>query len=493
MRPEDSALLPEENALRVFLRLGSEIALLDDPELYPSLLDAVFELTPARRGAIILASSDGERFTSGVYRERGRQADAHFVPSSKTTYDVLSTGKPFMSNDHSPPALCALMRTRDQKLGVVYADLPLAPSGFAPQHLKYMIGIAGLASGASRQAKSTLADVPVPTGNPRGIVFAESGFAAGAAAHGLVGESSAMIRLSDQLARAARNNRYVLILGEPGTGKELVARAIHQASPRADKPFLAINCASIPADMMESQMFGHEKGAFTGAVTQQIGWVESADGGTLFLDEIGDLPLALQPKLLRVLQEREFMRLGSSKTLRADVRVVAATNRDLEGMVKDGLFREDLLNRLEVFTIKVPPLRDRPEDIFPLAWHFIRKNADLREVPVTQIDPGVERLFREFAWPGNVRRLENTIIYALGSGDGESPVITVDDLPESLRTGGGQADVQEKMRKEMREEITAERLRAVLKQAKGKRAQAARILGISRAHFYRLLKELGEE
>jgi transcriptional regulator with GAF, ATPase, and Fis domain len=480
MRPEDSALLSEENALRVFLRLGSTIALLDDPELYPSLLDAVFELIPAKRGAIILAAADGERFTSGVYRERGRQADAHFVPSSKTTHDVLSTGNPFMSNDHSPPALCALMRTRDQKLGVVYADLPLVPAGFAPQHLKYMIGIAGLASGASRQAKSV---GPARAAKERGMVFAESGFVAGGAAHGLVGESPAMIRLSDQLGRAARNNRYVLILGEPGTGKELVARAIHQASPRADKPFLPINCASIPADMMESQMFGHEKGAFTGAVSQQIGWVEGAGGGTLFLDEIGDLPLALQPKLLRVLQEREFMRLGSSKTLRADVRVIAATNRDLEGMVKDGLFREDLLNRLEVFTIKVPPLRDRTEDILPLAWHFIRKNADLREVPVTQIDPEVERLFREFAWPGNVRRLENTIIYALGSGDGESPVITVDDLPESLRTGGAAAE----------EELTAERLQTVLKQAKGNRTQAARFLGISRAHFYRLLNELVEE
>jgi transcriptional regulator with AAA-type ATPase domain len=474
MRPEAGALMPEENALQVFLRLGSEIALLDETELYPSLLDAVFELTPARRGAIILAAADGERFTSGVYRERGRQADAPFVPSSQTTYEVLSTGKPFMSNDHSPPAICALMRTRDQKLGVVYADLPLAASGFGPQHLRYMIGIAGFASGAARQSK-----------NPPPIIFAESGFARGTAAHGLVGESPVMIRLSDKIDRAARNNRYILILGEPGTGKELVARAVHQGSARADKPFLGINCASIPADMMESQMFGHEKGSFTGAVAQQIGWVESAEAGTLFLDEIGDLPLALQPKLLRVLQEREFMRLGSSKTLRADVRIIAATNRNLEGMVKDGLFREDLLSRLEVFTIKVPPLRERPEDIMPLAWHFIRKNADLREVPVTRIDPAVERIFREFAWPGNVRRLENTIIHALGNGDLQSPVITVDDLPELLRAGRGDAAAEE--------EISAERLRAVLTQAKGNRAQAARILGISRTNLYRLLKELGEE
>jgi transcriptional regulator with PAS, ATPase and Fis domain len=365
------------------------------------------------------------------------------------------------------------MRTRDQKLGVVYADLPLSPAGFSERHLNYMIGIAGMASGASRQAKA------------QGTVFAESGFARSAAAHGLEGESPAMGRLSDKIDRAARNNHYVLVLGEPGTGKELIARAIHRSSSRADKPFLAINCASIPADTMESQMYGHEKGSFTGAVVQQIGWVESAAGGTLFLDEIGDLPLALQPKLLRLLQEKEFMRLGSSKTLRADVRIIAATNRDLEKMVKDGLFREDLLGRLEVFTIKVPPLRDRPQDIMPLAWHFIRKNADLREVPVTRIDPEVERIFREFAWPGNVRRLENTIIHAMGSGDRESPVITVDDLPESVRTPGARAAEEE--------EISAKRLRAALTQAKGNRTQAARILGMSRAHLYRLLKELGEE
>jgi transcriptional regulator with PAS, ATPase and Fis domain len=180
------------------------------------------------------------------------------------------------------------------------------------------------------------------------------------------------------------------------------------------------------------------------------------------------------------------MRLGSSKTLRADVRIIAATNRNLEGMVKDGLFREDLLSRLEVFTIKVPPLRERPDDIMPLVWHFIRKNADLREVPVTRIDPEAERILRDFAWPGNVRRLENTIIHALGNGDLHSPVVTVDDLPELLRTGARHAAVKE-------EEISAERLRSALREAKGRRTAAARILGVSRAHFYRLLKELGEE
>ena len=478
----EHAPLSEEDALHVFLRLGSTLALVDDLELYPAALDAVFELTPARRGAIIFAAEGGDRFTSGIYRERGRDADADFVPSSKTTHDVLSTGKPFISNDQSPPALCALMKARNQKLGVVYAELPLSPAGFAPQHLRYIVGIAGLASGASRQSKRA---EPPRMEKERGIVFAGPGFGSGIPAHGLVGDSPVMIRLTEQLGRAARNNRYVLILGEPGTGKELVARAIHQGSPRADKPYLAINCAAIPADTMESQMFGHEKGSFTGAVARRIGWVESTDGGTLFLDEIGDLPIGLQPKLLRFLQEREFMRLGGNETLRSDVRVIAATNKDLEGMVKEGQFRQDLLNRLEVFTIKVPPLRERREDIVPLAWHFIRKNADLREVPVTSIEPDAERILREYSWPGNVRKLENTVIHALGNGDLQSAVIAVADLPEALRAGATPGVVEE--------HITPERFRAAVEQANHNRAEAARLLGISRARFYRLMKEFGEE
>jgi len=506
MKPEDSAFVreaqarqreassPDDNALRVFLRIGSIIGVLDDPDLYPSVLDAVFELIPAQRGAIIFAADDGERFTSGIYRERGREVDAHFVPSSKTIYGVLSTGDPFISNEHSPPALCALMQTRSRKLGVIYAEPPLQESGFARRHLNYMIGIAGMASGASRQVKSFETS---GTEKQHASIFAKTGFSIDGKAHGLVGESAAMVRLCDQIARAARNNRYVLILGEPGTGKELVARAIHQGSSRADKLFLPINCASIPEDTMESQMFGHERGAFTGAVSRRIGWVEIADGGTLFLDEIGDMPLALQPKLLRFLQEREFMRLGGSETQHSDVRIIAATNRDLEKMVHDGLFREDLLNRLEVFTITAPPLRNRPEDVLPLAWHFIRKNADLREVSVTAIDSEVERVFREYSWPGNVRWLENTIVHALGNGDLRSAAITVHDLPEWLRgTGGHVANgpaVEEEIEEEMTEGITPERLFAALEQAKQNRTRAAQILGISRAQFYRLMNKFEEK
>ena len=192
------------------------------------------------------------------------------------------------------------------------------------------------------------------------------------------------------------------------------------------------------------------------------------------------MPLGLQPKLLRFLQEQEFMRLGGNEVLRSDVRIVAATHRDLQSMVTAGLFREDLLSRLEVFTIKVPPLRDRPGDILPLAWHLIKKNADLRQVPVTQMDPEVQRLLREAPWPGNVRKLENTIVHALGNGDPESGAIRVNDLPEWLRPA---------VEPTAEAEITPERFFRALDQAQQNRTQAARILGISRAQFYRLMKK----
>src|SRR5260370_1804916 len=196
------------------------------------------------------------------------------------------------------------------------------------------------------------------------------------------------------------------------------------------------------------------------------------------------MPVPLPPKLLRFLQEHEFMRLGGKETLRSDARIIAATNRDLEKMVEDGLFREDLLSRLEVITIKVPPLRERHEDIVRLAWHFIRKNHDLRDLPVTQIDPEVERLFLESSWPGNVRRLENTVIHALANGDAKSGVIMVGDLPEWIRGGDAGAAVEE--------EITPERLLSALERAGQNRTKAAGILRISRAHLYRLMKQLEE-
>ena len=238
----------------------------------------------------------------------------------------------------------------------------------------------------------------------------------------IVGNSSALRVVLDQAARVATTDTTVLILGETGTGKELVAHAIHNASRRSGQPLVKLNCAAIPFDLLESELFGHERGAFTGAIAQKIGRFESADKGTLFLDEIGDIPLALQPKLLRVLQEQEFERLGSGRTHRVDVRLVAATHQDLERKVKRGEFRSDLYYRLNVFPVTLPPLRDRREDIAPLVEHYVevfccRIGKSIDNIPEEFVDA-----CKSYAWPGNIRELQNVIERAvILSNDGSLP------------------------------------------------------------------------
>jgi formate hydrogenlyase transcriptional activator len=225
----------------------------------------------------------------------------------------------------------------------------------------------------------------------------------------IIGCSFALQSILADVERVATTDSTVLILGETGTGKELIARAIHEASLRGARPFVRVNCAAIPFDLLESDLFGHEKGAFTGAVAQKIGRFEMADTGTLFLDEIGDLPLALQPKLLRVLQEREFERLGSGRTHRVNVRLVAATHANLEDKVRANEFRNDLYYRLNVFPVTLPPLRERTEDIVPLVKHFVRIFAGRVGKPIHQIPRTVLVAFTCYPWPGNVRELQNLI------------------------------------------------------------------------------------
>ena len=227
--------------------------------------------------------------------------------------------------------------------------------------------------------------------------------------HGIIGNSPVLKSLLNQIRVVAPTDSTVLILGETGTGKELVARAVHKLSPRRNAPFVTLNCAAMPTGLLESELFGHERGAFTGAVTQRIGRFEAANGGTLFLDEVGDMPLELQVKLLRVLQEKEFERLGSTRTSRVNVRVVAATNRDLVQMIDDKDFRADLYYRLSVFPILVPPLRDRTEDIPQLVRHFAAKYAERMNKAVEAIPSETMEAILSYDWPGNIRELQNFI------------------------------------------------------------------------------------
>ncbi|MGE5322521.1 MAG: sigma 54-interacting transcriptional regulator, partial [Actinomycetota bacterium] len=245
---------------------------------------------------------------------------------------------------------------------------------------------------------------------------------------GIVGQSSALMNVLQMVDTVAGSDSTVLLLGETGTGKELIARAIHERSRRKERTFVKLNCAAIPTGLLESELFGHEKGAFTGAISQKIGRLELADRGSLFLDEVGDIPPEIQPKLLRALQEREFERLGSTHTKRVDVRLIAATNRDLEKMVQDRQFRNDLYYRLNVFPIRIPPLRDRPEDIPLLVHYFTQKYSRRMEKQIDSIPAAALKKLAGWHWPGNIRELENFVERAVILTRGNTLQFPIDEL-----------------------------------------------------------------
>ncbi|MFM0413178.1 sigma-54-dependent transcriptional regulator [Paraburkholderia aromaticivorans] len=301
----------------------------------------------------------------------------------------------------------------------------------------------------------------------------------------LLGNSEALRDAQKQIGRAAATESTVLITGETGTGKEVAARVLHDASRRRHAPFVAINCAAIPAELLESELFGHAKGAFTGAVAQRAGRIAEANGGTLFLDEIGDLPLPMQAKLLRVIQERTLTPVGSNASVAIDVRIVAATHRDLAAEVAARTFREDLFYRLNVIPIHLPPLRDRPDDILPLAAHFLVAAAHLAG-PARTLSGDAERRLLAYAWPGNVRELKNAMerVAALARG----PLVTADDLAFLNAPRAGVSEIPTALLDlplpqaiEWLERAAIER---ALQQTVGNRAEAARRLGISRQSLY---------
>ncbi|MEI6668948.1 MAG: sigma-54 dependent transcriptional regulator [Acidobacteriota bacterium] len=254
----------------------------------------------------------------------------------------------------------------------------------------------------------------------------------------IVGSSGALQKVLSIVRKVAKSNTTILIRGETGTGKELIAGAIHHSSLRANRNFVKVNCAALQENLLESELFGHEKGAFTGADKQRVGRFEQADGGTMFLDEVGDMSPNTQAKILRVLQEHEFERLGGTRTLKVDVRLIAATNRNLSAMVTTGQFREDLFYRLNVVSIEMPPLRDRKDDIAPLTGSFVRKFAGELKRKIDGVSPDAQKVLARYHWPGNIRELENTIERAVLLTEG--PVITVEDLRlgETIAVGGGQ-------------------------------------------------------
>ena len=302
----------------------------------------------------------------------------------------------------------------------------------------------------------------------------------------MVGKSGAMQRVYELVQKVASSDATVLVRGESGTGKELVAKAIHHLSPRSDHPFMPVNCSALPDTLLESELFGYEKGAFTGADKRKPGLFEVAGQGTIFLDEIGDIPAATQVKLLRVLQNREVVHLGGAETIPIQARTIAATNRNLEEAVKKGTFREDLYYRINVFPIFIPPLRERKEDIPELVAHFLEQ----QNVAPDAIEPKAMKLLIEYSWPGNVRELENIIERALIMSSGKP--ITVQDLPPHLR---GEAELPIDIPKGSDEWLTIEEMerrmiQRALAKAGGNKTRAAELLGITRRQLYSKMERL---
>jgi two-component system, NtrC family, nitrogen regulation response regulator GlnG len=336
-----------------------------------------------------------------------------------------------------------------------------------------------------RQPQEALKDEPVPE---------------------IIGAAPAMQEVFRAVGRLSTSNLNVLINGESGTGKELVARALHTHSPRAQKPFIAINIAAVPSELLESELFGHERGAFTGATMQRRGRFEQANGGTLFLDEIGDMPTELQTRLLRVLSDGKFYRVGGHEQISTDVRIIAATNQNLEDRVRQGKFREDLFHRLNVIRVHLPALRERREDIPTLATHFLKRSASELNVEVKRLAPETAEYMTRLLWPGNVRQLENTCHWLTVMAPG--PIIRIEDLPPELRADGVARDDdwesslkylveqrllrgQGRIYRDISTSFERILIEAALKHTGGRKQEAAKKLGWGRNTLTRKLKELG--
>lgn len=305
----------------------------------------------------------------------------------------------------------------------------------------------------------------------------------------LVGDSEVMLHLREQIALVAGKNSRVLITGESGTGKELIAYGVHRKSQRRDKPFVRVNCAAIPHELFESELFGHEKGAFTGAQQQRIGKFEHADGGTLFLDEIGDIPLALQPKILRALQENEIQRVGAQKEIKVNVRIISATNRKLDEELKKGNFREDLYYRLNVFPIEVPPLRAHREDLTPLIHHFIARISEENNMKPKPVSSGALELFLRYEFPGNIRELRNLIERLLIITTGEE--ISEKDVRKVLPQRNEDGITMDSLLYSKLDETERDLIRKTLEENRWQISRVARILGLERSHLYKKMKRYG--
>jgi len=481
--------------LNVLVKLGKAINELRETEaLQRAILETILEFIPARRGAILLTSEDLTDSQAVCVLAKDTGGVAATMQISRTVSEqVLREQVALLSNDlsdanlgkaesliHSRVSslLCVPLKIGDGK-GLIYLDASDSGIRFTETHLEQMTAISFLVSAALVNAES-IESLRQENAILRDNLYIETN---------MVGESPPLKEVLHLVGKVAPTDSTVLITGESGTGKELVARAIHQNSPRRAKSFVAINCAALNENLLESELFGHEKGAFTGALAQKKGKLEIADGGTVFLDEIGDLAPAIQVKLLRVLQEREFERVGGTKTIRVNVRVIAATNQNLEEEVKSKKFRHDLFFRLNVVPIKVPPLRERKSDIALLAQHFVRKYSERCHRKVLGLSNEARKILLKGEWTGNIRELENVIERAVVLGTRDK--ITPEDLPREMvgnvsTEANFDGDFNEQLKQAKRKIVTS-----AIQSSNGNFTEAARLLNIHPNNLHRLARELG--
>ena len=493
-----SGILPPDSRttrnLQALLRIGTALhALQATASLARRLLELTLDTVPGQRAALLLLDRGTDEPTSFFLHRRG--STDPFQVSRTLVRRVMEERSASLANDvlHVPELSDAesLLASRVRSLlaaplpgpggllGILYLDTRAEDILFDEGHLEMVTAIAGIAAAA--------------LANTRHMEWLDEERHRLDAAfdHDMVGESPRMKEIWRLLTRVAPTDATVLLLGESGTGKELAARAIHRASPRSRRPFVAINCATLSETLLESELFGHERGAFTGAVERKTGKLEAADSGTLFLDEVGELPPPLQAKLLRVLQEREFERLGSTRTIQVDVRVIAATNRDLEKAIHEGGFRDDLYYRLNVISLTLPPLRDRREDVPLLASHFAATFSRKLGRQVAGFTPEARACLLRYPWPGNIRELANAIERAVVLG--QEDLIQPEDLPEAVLEAAPAIGRKAPMAKyhDALNEWKKRLILTAIEQAGGNVTRAAETLGLHPNYLHRLISNLG--
>jgi transcriptional regulator with GAF, ATPase, and Fis domain len=483
LEPDKLAALPQtarmERNLSALLQISRAIGSLRDEQSLPwQLLGMIFDVIPAERGAILLLEDGSHEVRSQVAWDRTSGPDQPVHISQGIVRRVVEEKVPLLDSgaESQRSVLCVPMISSEKVMGIIYLESSGAATSFTEDDFQLLTAIAGLGVIGIENARQF-----ERLGSENQRLRAEVSLT-----HDMVGRSARMRQVYQFIERVAPSESTVLIYGQSGTGKELAARAIHKNSPRKDQPFVALNCAALAETLLESELFGHEKGAFTSAICQKKGFLEVAEGGTIFLDEIGELSPILQAKLLRVLQEREFVRVGGTRAIKINVRFLAATNKDLQKCVREETFRADLYHRLNVISIMLPSLADHPDDIPLLAEHFVARHAKNCNRKVSGISEEALACLMQYDWPGNVRELENAMERAVVVGSFDK--ILVEDLPdivlESATAAGSAPDKYHDAIRNLKKQLIVN----ALEQSAGNVTEAAKLLGVHANYLHRLMR-----